>query len=78
MAEVAARGGEGFSQLRGFDLARRLKEERGEDESFKKAETVGRKDAGGERFKASRRAVDGEHGAFAEKGIDAHGGSQLV
>jgi hypothetical protein len=73
VAEVAARGGEGFGQLRGLDLARRLKEESGEDESFKKAEAVGREDAGGEGLETPRRAVDGEHGTFAEKSVDAHG-----
>ena len=77
VAEVAARGGEGFRQLRGLDLARRLKEESGEDESFKEAEAVGREDAGGERLKAARRTGDGEHGTFAEKSVDAHG-AELV
>ena len=74
MAEIAARGGEGFGELRGLDLARRLEKKSREHESFKKAETVGRKHARGERLKAARRAVDGEHGALAEKGVDAHSG----
>lgn len=74
MAEVAARGGESFGQLRRLDLARRLKEERSQNESFKEAEIVGREDARGERLKAARRAVDSEHWAFAEKGVDAHDG----
>jgi len=72
MAEVAASGGKGFGQLRGLDLPRRLKEECREYKSFKEAKTVGREDARGERLKATRRAVDGEHGTFAEKGVDAH------
>jgi hypothetical protein len=58
--------------LRGLDLPRRLKEECREYKSFKEAKTVGREDARGERLKATRRAVDGEHGTFAEKGVDAH------
>ena len=78
MAEIAARGGEGLGQLRGFDLPRRLEEQRREHKGFKKAEVVGRKHARGERLKAARRAVDGEHGAFAEKGVDAHGRGQQV
>ncbi len=73
MAEVAARCREGFGELRWFDLARRLEEESREDKSFKKTEIVSREDARGERLEAAGRAVDGEHGAFAEKGVDAHG-----
>ncbi len=73
MAEVAARSREGFGELRGFDLARRLKEESREDKSFKEAEIVGREDARGERLEAARCTIDGEHGAFAEEGVDAHG-----
>ena len=72
MAEVAARSREGLGELRGFNLARRLKEECSKDKSFKEAEVVSRKDACGERLEAARCAVDGEHGAFAEKGVDAH------
>jgi hypothetical protein len=49
------------------------KNRRREHKSFEKAKTVGGEDARGERLKAARRAVDGEHGAFAEKGVDAHG-----
>ena len=73
MAEIAARGREGFGELRGLDLSRRFKEESRKNKSFKKAEIVGGKDACGERLKAAGRAVDGEHGAFAEEGVDAHG-----
>ena len=72
MAEIAASGREGFGELRGFDLARRLKEESRKNESFKEAEIVGREDARGECLEAAGRAVDGEHGAFTEKGVDAH------
>lgn len=72
MAEVAARSREGFGELRGLDLARCLKEKSCENESFKEAEIVGGKDACGERFEAARRAVDSEHGAFAEEGVNAH------
>lgn len=78
MAEVAARGGKGFGKLRGLDLARRFKEESRENKSFKKAETVGGEDARGEGLKAARRAVDGEHGAFAEEGVDAHNEAALA
>jgi len=74
MAEIASRGGKGFGELRGLDLARRLKEKSCEDKSFKEAEIVGREDARGERLEAACCTVDGEHGAFAEEGVDAHGG----
>ena len=56
----------------GLTWPRRLKKERSEHERFKKAEAVGGKHARGERLKAARGAVDGEHGAFAEEGVDAH------
>ena len=73
MAEIAARRGEGLRELRGLDLARRLKEESCKNKSFKEAEIVGRENARGERLEAAGRTVDGEHGAFAEEGVDAHG-----
>jgi len=74
MAEIAARRGEGLRELRGLDLSRRFKEESREDESFKKTEIVGRENARCECLEATRCTVDGEHGAFAEEGVDAHGG----
>jgi len=74
MAEIAARRGEGLRELRGLDLSRRFKEESREDESFKKTEIVGGEYARGESLEAARCTVDGEHGAFAEEGVDAHGG----
>jgi len=72
MAEIAARSRKGFSELRRLDLSRRLKEESSKDKSFKEAEIVGRKNVRGECLEAAGRAVDGEHGAFTEKGVDAH------
>jgi len=56
-----------------LNLAGRLEKESREDKSFKEAKTVGREDARGERLKAARRAIDCEHRAFAEEGVDAHG-----
>jgi hypothetical protein len=73
MAEVAARGGKGVSQLRGLDLPRRFKEECGQHERFEESEIVGSEDTGCKRFEAACGAVDREHGAFSEEGIDAHG-----
>jgi hypothetical protein len=58
--------------LRRLDLARRLEEESGEDQSFKETEAIGREDARDERIKAARGTVDGKHGAFVEKSVDAH------
>ena len=78
MAEVAARSREGFSELRGLDLARRLKKESRKNKSFKEAKIVGREDARGERLEAACCTVDGEHGAFAEKGVDAHNKAALA
>ena len=73
MAEIAARRGEGLRELRGLDLSRRFKEKSCEDESFKEPKIVGREDARGECLEAARRTIDGEHGAFAEEGVDSHG-----
>ncbi len=78
VAQVAARSGKGLRQLRRLDLPRRLKEQRSQHESFKKAEAIGGEHARRERLKAPRRPVDGEHGAFAEKGVDTHTGTQVV
>ena len=72
MAEIAARSGKGFGELRWLDLSRCLKEESCKNKSFKKAEIVGRKNVRGKCLEAAGSAVDGEHGAFAEKGVDAH------
>jgi len=58
--------------LRRLDLSRRLEKESSKDKSLKKAEIVGCEDACGECLEAAGRAVDGEHGTFAEKGVDAH------
>ena len=74
MAEIAARGREGFRQLRGLDLARRLEEKRRQHQALQESrDSSAASAARGERLKAARRAVDGEHGTFAEKGVDAHG-----
>ena len=74
MTEITPRGGESFGELRGLDLARSLKEQSCEYERFKEAEIIGGKNARCERLEAASRAVDGEHGAFAEKDVDAHEG----
>ena len=72
MAQVPASRRESLGQLRRLDRARRLEKESRENKSLEETEIVGGEDAGGERFKAPRRPVDGEHGALAEEGIDAH------
>jgi len=72
VTEIAASGGEGFGQLRWFDVARGLEEERGEDERFMETEVVCGKDAGGEGLETPGGPSNGEHGALKKKGIDAH------
>ncbi len=78
MAEIAARSGEGFRQLRWLDLVWRLEKQRGQHQRLEKSEAVGREHARGERLETARRAIDGEHGTFPEKSVDTHGVQKVV
>jgi hypothetical protein len=74
VTHVAARGAEGFCQVRGLDRGGRLEEQGGEDEGFEEVEVVGFEQAGGEGVETTCREGDAEHGTFFEEGFDAYGG----
>ena len=72
MAHVTASHAEGFSEVGRLDERWGFKKNGGEDEAFQEAEAIGFESLSSVSVEAASCAVDGEHGALMEEGIDAH------
>ena len=72
MTDISPRRAEGLSQLRRLYCPLCFKEQGRQNQPFQEIQVVGGKNLRGQRFKAARRPVDREHGAFIQECIDAH------